>query len=298
MNLNMDDQIRLAAFNWLTKQTFFMGNVLTYDLIKEGLLFNGQKRHLMGPQGIFKPRQLKLPLSITTSPKSPYKDRYDKDGNLLYSYRGTNPNHQDNVGLRVAMKQKIPLVYFVGLRPGRYEVVYPVFIIEDYIQDLTFKVVADKNATFGKTKQDDIIQDEVRRRYVTREVRVRLHQSKFREKVLFAYQEQCACCRLRHLELLDAAHITPESDPEGDPVVTNGISLCKLHHSAFDSRILGIRPDYLIEVNKEVLEEEDGPMLKHGLQELHNSSLILPRSRNSYPDKERLEMRYEEFRNN
>lgn len=82
-----DSQIRLAAFNWLTKQTFFKGNVFPYDLIKEGFIFNGQKIHLMGPQGIFKPRQLKLPLSITTSPNSPYKDRYDKDGNLLYSYR-------------------------------------------------------------------------------------------------------------------------------------------------------------------------------------------------------------------
>jgi putative restriction endonuclease len=103
---------------------------------------------------------------------------------------------------------------------------------------------------------------------------------------------------LRHLELLDAAHILPDLDPEGDPIVPNGISLCKLHHAAFDSNILGIRPDYIIEVKKEILEEEDGPVLLHGLQKLHQAEIVLPKSRNLYPDPKRLETRYEEFKNN
>lgn len=137
--------------------------------------------------------------------------------------------------------------------------------------------------------------DEGRRRHVTAEVRVRLYQRSFRERVLDAYQEQCACCRLRHLELLDAAHIVPDSEPDGKPIVTNGISLCKLHHSAFDSNILGIRPDYVIEIKKNVLEEEDGPVLQYGLQKLHQTTLILPRSNSLYPDPSRLEARYSEF---
>ena len=294
----MQEKIRLAAFNWLTKQTFFHDGVLPRELLAQGFEFEGQRVPFLGPQGIFKPRLLEFPLSITTSPNSPYSDRYDKDGNLLYSYRGANLNHQDNVGLREAMKRKIPLIYFMGLRPGRYAAIYPVFIVSDYPQDLIFKVVADNTVTFGETNKDNTIQDEIRRRYVTKEVRIRLHQREFREQVVSAYQEQCACCRLRHLELLDAAHITPESDPEGEPVVPNGISLCKLHHSAFDCNILGIRPDYVIEINREVLEEEDGPMLKHGLQGLHQSSLILPRSKSLYPDQKRLEVRYQDFRNN
>jgi len=36
------------------------------------------------------------------------------------------------------------------------------------------------------------------------------------------------------LELLDAAHITPDTHPEGEPIVSNGLSLCKLHQAAFD----------------------------------------------------------------
>ena len=127
---------------------------------------------------------------------------------------------------------------------------------------------------------------------------MRLHQRSFRERVLDTYQEQCACCRLKHLELLDAAHIVGDLDPEGEPVVNNGISLCKLHHAAFDCNILGIRPDYVIEINKDVLDEVDGPMLRHGLQGMHQSKLILPRASQSYPDQRRLEARYAEFINN
>ena len=67
-------------------------------------------------------------------------------------------------------------------------------------------------------------------------------QRTFRERVLRAYQEQCAICRLRHQELLDAAHILPDGDPRGEPVVSNGLALCNLHHAAYDRNILGITP--------------------------------------------------------
>lgn len=134
-----------------------------------------------------------------------------------------------------------------------------------------------------------------RRRYITTTVRQRLHQATFRERVLAAYQEQCALCKLKHTELLDAAHIIPDTVVGGEPVVTNGLSLCKLHHAAFDSFFIGIRPDYIIQVRSDVLREADGPMLLHGLQDLHEKRIILPRSRVQHPSHEKLETRYEEF---
>ena len=103
-------------------------------------------------------------------------------------------------------------------------------------------------------------------------------------------------CRLRHPELLEAVHIIPDSEPEGDPIVRNGISLCNLHHTAFDRMILGIRPDYVIEVRSDILEEEDGPMLRYGLQGLNRERLTLPRSRSDYPDQDRLESRFKKFK--
>jgi putative restriction endonuclease len=138
--------------------------------------------------------------------------------------------------------------------------------------------------------------EEIRREYVTATVRRRLHQQAFREQVLDAYREQCSLCRLRHRELLDAAHIVADADDEGDPVVSNGLALCKLHHAAFDNFFLTVRPDYTIEVRRSILEESDGPMLLVGLKQMHDQPIQLPRSRPDWPDPIRLERRYERFR--
>ena len=102
-------------------------------------------------------------------------------------------------------------------------------------------------------------------------------------------------CRLRHDELLDAAHIIPDTEPEGAPVVPNGLALCKLHHAAFDRQFLGVRPDYVIEVRQDILQESDGPMLQHGLKELHHTRLGVPRKPALRPDVKLLARRYEEF---
>jgi hypothetical protein len=105
--------------------------------------------------------------------------------------------------------------------------------------------------------------DELRRReYAERTVRQRLHQPIFRRQVLAAYRTQCALCRLRHGELLDAAHVKEDSDG-GEPVVPNGIAMCAIHHRAFDSFVLGVRPDYVIEVRRDVLGEADSRTLRY-----------------------------------
>ncbi len=128
-------------------------------------------------------------------------------------------------------------------------------------------------------------------------VKVRLYQRAFREKVLDAYKSQCAFCRLKHRELLDAAHIIPDNLPESTSKIENGISLCKLHHSAYDSFILGVTPDYVIQVREDILEEEDGPVLQYGLKGLHNIKLTLPSSKDQFPNREALEWKYSRFTN-
>jgi putative restriction endonuclease len=95
---------------------------------------------------------------------------------------------------------------------------------------------------------------------------------------------------------LDAAHIIPDSDPDGIPSINNGISLCKLHHAAFDSFIIGISPDYQIEVRRDILDEEDGPMLLHGLKGMRGREILLPRSEILRPDRQLLDRRFEQFR--
>ena len=135
-----------------------------------------------------------------------------------------------------------------------------------------------------------------RREYTTRAVMQRLHQQYFRRIVLKAYRNQCSICCLRHVDLLDAAHILGDRHPRGEPIVTNGLGLCKIHHSAFDANILGIDPDAVVHVREDVLDEVDGPMLLHGLQEVHESRLILPRAVDLRPNREFLAERFAAFR--
>ena len=103
-------------------------------------------------------------------------------------------------------------------------------------------------------------------------------------------------CRLKRDELLDAAHIIADSEEQGAPVISNGIAFCKLHHSAFDANIMGVRPDYVIEVREDVLREVDGPMLIHGLQGWNGKELRVPRRAALRPDPTRLAERYDAFR--
>ena len=117
----------------------------------------------------------------------------------------------------------------------------------------------------------------------------------FRERVIRAYRESCALCRLHHPSLLDAAHITPDSDPEGEPLVSNGLALCKLHHAAFDSFFFAVKPDYTIEVRPSILAESDGPMLVVGLQQIHGQTIHLPTRAAHLPDPARLARRYEDY---
>ena len=297
--MNVDVAIRRAAFEWLSKQVKVHGDVLPRKLLEAGFLFSDKRIHVIGPQGIFTPKLSEYPLSITTSPNSPYQDVITETDFILYKYRGSNPQHRDNVGLRKAMELRLPLVYFHGIVPGKYMAVWPAYVIADNVGALEFRVAVDetKNITehkedIGKSVRDS---DHSRKIYITRETRVRLHQRTFREKVLAAYREQCALCKLRHRELLDAAHIIPDSEEHSQTTVNNGISLCKLHHAAFDSRLIGITPDFKVEVKQMILEEEDGPMLQYGLKELHGSSIILPTDKTAWPNRDFLSERYREF---
>jgi putative restriction endonuclease len=298
-----DIAIRRQAFQWLESQVGIYGEVLPRPILQQGFAFQGKQIRLIGPQGIFKPRYMELPISITTVPSGPYDDEFGYEGLLLYRYRGTDPSHKDNVGLRHAMRLGIPLIYFSRIIPGKYMATWPVFIIADNPSQLTFNVAVDKVQTtdfriinkIGEGYQQQP-EDIFRRSYATREFRQRLHQSSFRERVLRAYRNQCALCKLRHRELLDAAHILPDAEPKGEPKVSNGLSLCKLHHAAFDRYFVGVREDYVVEVRTDILNESDGPMLIHGLQKIHGTKIIVPRLTELRPNPEFLSIRYERFR--
>ncbi|HEX7085750.1 MAG TPA: HNH endonuclease [Vicinamibacterales bacterium] len=300
-----DTQVRLAAFKFLEEQQRLAGNdgALPYKVLLAGFVYEGQRIPLMGPKGIFKPRVLpEMPLSITTvaveeGETRPYDDTVGEDGLLRYRYRGTDPQHPDNVGLRLARQRRVPLIYFFGIVKGWYVAEWPVYIVGDDPERLAFTVSVDDRrfASLGSIDAPDVGETEIRRRYATRIFQQRLHQRQFRERVVRAYQHHCAVCRLRRDELLDAAHIVPDADPRGVPSVTNGLALCTLHHAAFDRNVIGITPDCVVHVRRDVLEQEDGPMLIHGLQGFHGRQLRLPAREAWRPDRGLLEERYHRF---
>jgi HNH endonuclease len=103
-----------------------------------------------------------------------------------------------------------------------------------------------------------------------------------------------AICRLKEGRLLDAAHIIGDLQVAGDAVVTNGLSLCSIHHRAFDQHLVGISPEYKVHVSRRLLNDEDGPMLDL-LKGFHEADLQVPSRRAWRPDRERLAERFDRF---
>jgi putative restriction endonuclease len=75
----------------------------------------------------------------------------------------------------------------------------------------------------------------------------------FRERVMVAYEFQCAFCGfdgwLNGTAVgLDAAHVQWWAF-EGPDEVTNGLCLCALHHKLFDKGVLGVTADHRVAVS-------------------------------------------------
>ena len=298
MEIDIDEMIRASAFAFVQQLRDRFGGRIPREELKRGVIVNGERIPIWNYQkGIFKPAAVGrdgAALSVQTSADSPYADVHDAEtGYFVYKYRGNDPAHSDNVALRRAMTLQRPIIYLVAVDPGFYDAVLPVYVAADDPARLQFALVADQPMALASA--DPVIAT-LRREYVTRAVMQRLHQQQFRRMVLKAYREQCAVCRLRHVELLDAAHILPDRDPRGEPAVSNGLGMCKIHHSAYDANILGVDPDARVHIRNDVLSEVDGPMLRHGLQDVHDTKLILPHSPELRPNREFLAVRYEQFR--
>lgn len=243
-----------------------------------------------GGGGIWNPRDFVGTLSIVTSPDGPYADREVEGGLYQYSYQ-KGPEGGKNLKLHAAMVRGLPLIRFHKARPGYYVPIYPVYVIDDNPIAREFTLTLDEILRVVPSGTMSPIE----RAYAERVVRQRVHQPAFRARVLLAYRSQCAVCTLKHPDLLDAAHITEDREDAGMPEVSNGLSLCKIHHAAFDRLLVGISPDYVVHVNDELLHEVNGPMLRYGLQEMHQHPLTVPIARRERPDRDRLAARFERF---
>ena len=157
--MDLDARVRVSAFTFLAEQTRLLGEVLPRTLLSRGFSFEGRQVRLMGPQGIFKPAILpELPLTITTVPtvegrERPYEDEIGENGLIVYRYRGTNPDHHENVGRRTATARQTPLIHFIGVVPSKYMALWPVFIVGDDPASLSFTVAVEDRDSIAVATQ-------------------------------------------------------------------------------------------------------------------------------------------------
>jgi putative restriction endonuclease len=291
-----DDDVRSSCFASLDVLCAKFGTEVPYeDGLKAGFPFRGARvpflSYMKGIHRAAAQRGLAA-LSILTSWRSPYGDRETDEG-VWYAYREGSIDQPDNRALRAAVELAVPIVYFVGTRPGWYRPLYPCFAVQD--DPVGRSVLVTQGVMLGPVDErlPVLQEDPIERRYAVREMRVRVHQARFRGRVLPAYRSQCTICRLKEISLLDAAHILADAE-FGEANVSNGLSLCSIHHRAFDQDLVGISPDYAVRVSPRLLEDEDGPMLDL-LKGAHGVTIQVPQRRSWRPDRELLSQRFDRF---
>ena len=125
--------------------------------------------------------------------------------------------------------------------------------------------------------------------------------SKFRSRVLKAYDYQCAATGWRLMPfrsaessnkywttLLEAAHIIPVSDSRNN-AINNGIALTPTLHLAMDRHLIAPGPDHLWHVSDYVLNEVDHDDGARQISELHEKQMILPIREEYHPTYSALE---------
>ncbi|HEX8825076.1 MAG TPA: HNH endonuclease [Archangium sp.] len=303
-----DWEIRATAFQTLEWLVTRHGPTLAWDVIQRGFDFKDQHLHFATKaRGIFRPKEMRGegPLSIKTIiPRGnrpvPYEESQKGVGVFVYKLQGNDPDNRDNQLLQWAWKWSVPLIYFYAVEVGVYQPIWPIFIRGIDRERLECTLSVDDEVLAERERSVPMVADaraiEIRRQYVTVQAKRRLHQSRFRLEVLRAYEQRCAVCRLPRPELLDAAHIVADREETGDPVVPNGLALCRLHHGVFDTDLMGIRPDGVIELSQSLIETRDGPTLEHAVKAFQGQHIHLPRLPRDQPGQRFLEARYERFR--
>ena len=296
--MDRDESLRIACFLALDALRARFGDDVPWSRSGEGLgqgfVFEGRRVAFGSQPGIYRARQQRGPaaLTIKTSIDDPYGDldHRTEDG-LWYAYQSGPMDNHHNQALLAAYALGVPVAYFEATAKACYHVEYPCYVIDNDQHARRVRVVVGHRPD-GVIPQ--LADDPIERRYAERLVLTRLHQAHFRRRVLNAYSARCAVCSLREQRLLDGAHIVEDRREGGIAAVRNGLSLCTIHHRAFDSDLVGVSPDYEVRVAQRLRDDIDGPMLDL-LKRAHGSLIRLPRP-HLRPDRELLAERYDRFR--
>lgn len=253
-------------------------------------------------QGIWKPKGFESALTFKTvarlpNKEAPYEDRIDADGLLRYKFADSPSKNWTNEAMINAAQQNYPLAWLIGVRPGNilyYYARFPVYIerVDHRRREFIISIHETVLEHTGISNQEPPM---IERKYVSRWTRARVHQHDFREHVISAYEISCAICDLPHAQLLEAAHIIPDSKDSGIPEVSNGLALCRTHHTAYDRNLIGIDPDHRIHVAERAQKLEKDTR-RISLTPFNRRALShVPKNKKLHPDQGRLHSRFINF---
>ncbi len=289
-----DDFLRAAAFSALDVLRARLGETLPLrGGLADGFNFDGTRVPFFNYQkGIYRAAVQIGPaaLSVLTTSNSPYgADEEARDG-YWYAFRSGDAGSRDNQTLRAAHRLQVPIIYFRSFEKGWYAPLYPMYVeeVDEYVGRVFLSPGVQSLMDLAEPTTG------VSREYAMKMSRQRLHQGRFRGLVMQAYAEKCTICRLKEPRLLEAAHIRADAHPDSESVVTNGLSLCSIHHRAYDEALIGIDADFTVHVAPALLAEKDGPMLEL-LKVAHRERIVLPSRAEHYPNRELLAERFERF---
>ena len=290
-----------AAMQWFEAQQMSGRELFTHKELMDGFSWHGHHLRLTHQsQGIWKPQEFKAALTfktaaITPGKEAPYADRIDDSGLLRYKFSATIKWAND--AMKVAAAENYPLAWLVGVKPTKQSTLYyyprfPAYVVDIDNRNAEF-IIAINEMT--PPTSDHRNSGQIEKKYVSRWTRARIHQHDFREHVLSAYQISCAVCDLPHAQLLEASHIIADSRESGVPEVSNGLALCRLHHTAYDRHLLGIDADRRIHVATRAKRIET-VHLQTGLLPFEGRSLThVPAAKQMRPDGDRLAEHFKEF---
>lgn len=306
-----DADIRNGAILAVQRLWRRFGDAVPWTAIAAGFTVEGDRIPLLSPQGVFKPAQMRRGvLSVRTVIGSRYDDTRVSDDRVWYDY---SPRDYLNAQLRENLRYRLPLLYFLQVKekPGvEYLIFAPVDVIEDdpsrrrFLLDLSPSALYEESAELDPALVRALMDDEpvptnlhraMERKYGASTTRTRHFQAHFRRAVLQAYRHRCGICAIGEKPILDGAHLVADREELGEPRVSNGLSLCVLHHRAFDRDLVGITPDFTIHVFRDRLEhpDEDEDAI---LTRFDGKGLRLPRDERLHPDRELVDWRWQAAR--
>ncbi|WP_038097399.1 HNH endonuclease [Thioalkalivibrio sp. HK1] len=298
-----DAVIRRAAFRHVRHNVDRDGCIEEIEL-RRGFDFGGQRMTIVHPQmGIHKPARMRFLLSIKTVFPRPggrvwYDDQQDirkrvfeSEESLDYAFMSRDPKRAQNRHLRAAMENEIRIIYFLGVAPGRYQVLMPSYITAWDADG--FKA----GISFGLPDQEILPAPNLsQRRYALSLYKRRLHDTWFKMAVSQAYDHRCAISRLRDAKLVEVARILPiRTDRIAHFEVRDGLLLSRMHHAAFEEDLIGIDADYRLHLSERLSGYDHAPMLD-SLVGLQGTKISLPERMQDRPHRDRLAMRFERFK--